>query len=358
MTAIESINKRRLRVGLVYGGRGNEHGISCASAGNILRNLDSQRFDVVAIGVTTEGAWVCTPADPDRLTIRHGHLPCVTASSGKLVGPEEALSSVDVVFPFAEDSNIQGLLELIGVPYVGGGVFAIAAGMDKEFAKKLLAAEGLPIVDHVVLRPNQDMLRPEQLELLGLPVFVKPARSGSSMGVSPVTSADQLPAAIAEARLYDTKVIVEAAVHGRELECGLLEFPDGTIRASAVGEIRVQGGFGRKDGFYDFATKYLDEVPHIDVPAKIDGDVRAEVQQLAIKVFNAIECRGLARVDFFLTDKGLLVNEINTIPGFTRTSMYQPAWAAAGVDYRTLLATMVDTAVVGGGPAALERRPV
>lgn len=358
VTVIQSINERRFRVGIVYGGRGNEHGISCASAGNILRNLDPRRFDAIAIGISTEGSWVCTPADPERLTIRAGQLPRVTSSSGTVVSPEEALASVDVVFPFAEDSNIQGLLELTGLPYVGGGVFAIAAGMDKEFAKKLLAAEGLPIVDHVVLRPHQDTVQPGQLELLGLPVFVKPARSGSSIGVSPVTKPDQLPAAIAEARQHDMKVIVEAAVRGRELECGLLEFPDGTIAASAVGEIRVEGGLGREDGFYDFTTKYLDEVSHIDVPANIDDDVRAAVQELAIRAFNAIDCQGLARVDFFLTDKGLLVNEINTIPGFTRTSMYQPAWAAAGVDYRTLLSTMVDTALVRGGLAALERRPV
>ncbi len=348
-----SLNARRVRVGLVYGGRGNEHAISVVSAGSILRNLDSRRFDVVGIGITTEGSWVITHTDPDRLAIKAGRWPAVTASSGTVVTPEEALSSLDVVFPFAEDGNLQGLLELTGLPYVGGGVFAISAGMDKEFAKKLVAANGLPVCDFVVVPPDQDSVQPEQLERLGLPVFVKPARSGSSLGVNRVEAADQLPAAIAEARQYDTKVLVEAAVRGRELECGLLEFPDGTIRASAVGEISIAGGLGREDGFYDFATKYLDDPSHTDVPAKIDDDLRAEVQEFAIRAFQAIDCRGLARVDCFLTDNGLLFNEINTIPGFTKRSMYPLAWAAAGVDYPTLLATMVDTALARG---ARERR--
>jgi D-alanine-D-alanine ligase len=220
--------------------------------------------------------------------------------------------------------------------------------MDKEFTKKLLAAEGLPIGPYAVLRGRQATLSIDDRERLGLPLFVKPARGGSSIGVSRVTSYDELPAAIAQARRHDPKVIVEAAVVGRELECGVLEFPDGTVAASTVGEIRVAGVRDRDDSFYDFATKYLDDAAELDVPAKIDDDVAEAVRQLAIRAFVALDCQGLARVDFFHTDTGPVINEINTMPGFTTISMYPRMWAASGVDYPTLLATMVDTALARG----------
>jgi D-alanine-D-alanine ligase len=284
-------------------------------------------------------------------------LPAAPNRSGQLLslgnGPGEVLAAVDVVFPvlhgpYGEDGTIQGLLELAGVPYVGSGVLSSAAGMDKEFTKKLLAAEGLPVGDHVVLRPKDATLNLENRERLGLPVFVKPARGGSSIGVSRVTAWDELPGAIELARRHDPKVIVEAAVPGRELECGVLEFPDGTVEASTVGEIRVAGVRGREDGFYDFATKYLVDAAELDVPAKIDDDVAEEIRRLAVKAFTAIDGQGLARVDFFLTDDGPVINEINTMPGFTTISMFPRMWAASGVDYPTLLAAMVDTALARG----------
>jgi len=357
-------------VGVVFGGRSSEHAISCVSAGSILRNLDPQRFDVVAVGITPEGSWVLTDGNPDALAITDRQLPQVSSESGtelalpadprrsgQLVslppGAGEVLASVDVVFPvlhgpYGEDGTIQGLLELARVPYVGAGVLASAAGMDKEFTKKLLAADGIPVGPHVVLRPLRPTLHPEERELLGLPVFVKPARGGSSIGVSRVSSWDQLPAAVAYAREHDPKVIVEAAIHGRELECGVLEMPDGTVEASTLGEIRVAGVRGREDAFYDFATKYLDDAAELDVPAKLDDDVADALRHLAIRAFKAIDCQGLARVDFFLTDDGPVINEINTMPGFTTISMYPRMWAASGVDYPTLLATMVDTALARG----------
>lgn len=360
----------RVRVAVVFGGRSNEHAISCVSAGSILRNLDPERFEVVAVGITPDGSWVLTDGDPDALAIANRQLPAVSSESGtelaltadprragQLVslspGGSEVLASVDVVFPvlhgpYGEDGTIQGLLELAGVPYVGAGVLASAAGMDKEFTKKLLVAEGLPIGDYAVLRPSQATLDADQLERLGLPAFIKPARGGSSIGVSRVTSWQELPAAIAHARQHDPKVIVEAAVVGRELECGVLEFPDGTVQASTVGEIRVAGVRGREDSFYDFATKYLDDAAELDVPAKIDDDVSDAVRDLAIRAFKAIDGQGLARVDFFLTDDGPLINEVNTMPGFTTISMYPRMWAASGLDYRTLVATMVDTALARG----------
>jgi D-alanine-D-alanine ligase len=360
----------RVRVAVVFGGRSNEHAISCVSAGSILRNLDPERFEVVAVGITPDGSWVLTDGDPDSLAIANRQLPAVSSESGtelaltadprragQLVslapGGAEVLASVDVVFPvlhgpYGEDGTIQGLLELAGVPYVGAGVLASAAGMDKEFTKKLLVAEGLPIGDYAVLRPSESTLDAKQLDRLGLPAFVKPARGGSSIGVSRVTNRQELPEAIAHARQHDPKVIVESAIIGRELECGVLEFPDGTVQASTVGEIRLAGVRGREDSFYDFATKYLDDAAELDVPAKIDDDVSDAVRELAIRAFKAIDGRGLARVDFFLTEDGPLINEVNTMPGFTTISMYPRMWAASGVDYQTLLATMVDTALSRG----------
>ena len=360
----------RVRVAVVFGGRSNEHAISCVSAGSILRNLDPERFEVVAVGITPEGSWVLTDGDPDSLAIANRQLPGVSSESGtelaltadprlagQLVslapGGAEVLASVDVVFPvlhgpYGEDGTIQGLLELAGVPYVGAGVLASAAGMDKEFTKKLLVAEGLPIGDYAVLRPSETTLDAKQLDRLGVPAFVKPARGGSSIGVSRVTSRQELPEAIAYARQHDPKVIVESAIIGRELECGVLEFPDGTVQASTVGEIRVAGVRGREDSFYDFATKYLDDAAELDVPAKIDDDVSDAIRELAIRAFKAIDGRGLARVDFFLTEDGPLINEVNTMPGFTTISMYPRMWAASGVDYQTLLSTMVDTALSRG----------
>jgi D-alanine-D-alanine ligase len=370
VTARQDSGSERVRVAVVYGGRSSEHAISCVSAGSILRNLDPERFEVVAVGITPEGAWMLTDATPETLAITDGQLPEVTRSSGtELALPADParrgqllslgqdtgtlLASVDVVFPvlhgpYGEDGTIQGLLELAGVPYVGAGVLASAAGMDKEFTKKLLTAAGLPIGDHVVLRPRDATLSLDDRERLGLPVFVKPARGGSSIGVSRVTTWDDLEQAIAQARRHDPKVVVEAAVEGRELECGVLEFPDGRVEASVVGEIRVAGVRGREDGFYDFATKYLEDAAELDVPAKVEDDVADAVREMAIQAFHAIDCQGLARVDFFLTEDGPVINEINTMPGFTTISMYPRMWAASGVDYPTLLATMVDTALNRG----------
>lgn len=348
--------RSRIRVAVVYGGRSSEHAISCVSAGSILRNLDPERFDVVPVGIARDGTWVRADVDPDELAITDGKLPQVSGESASpLHGVGEILAGVDVVFPilhgpYGEDGTIQGLLELAGLPYVGAGVLASAAGMDKEFAKKLMAAEGLPIGDYLVLRPARSEPAAEDLARLGFPLFVKPARGGSSIGVSRVTEPAGLAAAIAEARRHDPKVIIEAAVNGRELECGVLEFPDGAVRASTIGEIRVSGGGGDCDSpdFYDFETKYLDDAAELDVPAAVDDQTEKVLQDLAIRTFNALDCQGLARVDFFLTEDGPVINEINTMPGFTTISMYPRMWGASGVDYQTLVGTMVDTALARG----------
>jgi D-alanine-D-alanine ligase len=356
----------RVRVAVVFGGRSSEHAISCVSAGSVLRHLDRDRFDVVPVGITREGAWVLGTDDAAQLAIRGRELPAVDAAATAVVLPGdptrrglvvlepgrtgELLAGVDVVFPvlhgpFGEDGTIQGLLEMAGLPYVGAGVLASAAAMDKEFAKKLLAADGLPVGDLVVLRPGTATLTPDQRGRLGLPVFVKPARAGSSVGITRVTDWADLDGAIAAAREHDPKVLVEAAVSGREVECAVLELPDGTLRASLPVEIRIVGGAA----FYDFDAKYLDDVCEFDIPAKLDDDVTERVRDTAIAAFRALDCQGLARVDFFVGPDGVpIVNEVNTMPGFTSTSMYPRMWAVTGIDYPTLLTTLVDTALARG----------
>ncbi len=356
----------RVRVAVVFGGRSGEHAISCVSAGSVLANLDRERFDVVPVGITPDGAWVVGADDPRELAIDDRALPSVDASRPALALPGdptrggllvlepgragEVFAGVDVVFPvlhgpYGEDGTLQGLLELAGVPYVGAGVLASAAGMDKEFTKKLLAADGLPVGDHVVLRPGTATLTEAEREGLGLPVFVKPARAGSSLGITRVTAWGDLDAAVATARQHDPKVLVEAAIVGREIECAVLERPDGTVVSSLPAEIRIVG----EAAFYDFDAKYLDDVCEFDVPAKLDDDVAEQLRDMAVAAFRALDGQGLARVDFFVgPDAAITVNEVNTMPGFTPISMYPRAWAVTGVDYPSLLTTLVETALARG----------
>jgi D-alanine-D-alanine ligase len=348
---------KRIKVAVLYGGRSNEHSVSCVSAGSILGNLDPRRYEAVPIGITAAGAWVPGVTDPAQLSIRDRVLPIVPA--GPAAEPGTLLDGVDVVFPvlhgpYGEDGTVQGLLELAGIPYVGPGVLGSATAMDKEYTKKLLACEGLPIGTQVVLRPGVAGLDAAQRELLGLPVFVKPARGGSSIGITKVDDWDQLDAAIGMARKHDPKVIVEAAIVGREVECGVLEFPDGRVRASVVAEILVPetGSATGEDAdghdFYDFDAKYLDDVYDIAVPAHLDDEVVEQIRELSVRAFRALYCQGMARVDFFVTADGPVINEVNTLPGFTPISMYPRMWEVAGIDYPTLISTLVETALVYG----------
>jgi D-alanine-D-alanine ligase len=360
-----AVNARKTRVAVVFGGRSTEHGISCVSAGSVLAHLDPERFEVVPIGITPEGRWVLGTSDPKALRIRGHELPSVSEGPAlvlagdptmrELVSVEpgvEALAGVDVAFPvlhgaFGEDGTIQGLLEMAGIPYVGAGVFASAASMDKEYAKKLLAAEGLPVGRYASLRRGQSTLDDAERERLGRPVFVKPARAGSSIGISRVTDWADLDAAIALARQTDPKVLVEAAVAGREVECGVLEFPDGRVEASLPTEIRVLSEDA--GAWYDFETKYLGEDAELDIPAKLDDVVIDRLRVLAVRAFAALDCQGLARVDFFVGEDGeLTINEVNTMPGFTSTSAYPKMWQVTGLDYRSLLTTLVETALARG----------
>jgi D-alanine-D-alanine ligase len=377
----------RLRVAVVFGGRSAEHAISCVSAGSVIGALDPERYEVVPVGIATDGRWVLADGD-QRMAITDGSLPEVSGGTAvSLVGDPEgrgfavlepgaavgrALTEVDVVFPvlhgtFGEDGTIQGLLEMAGLPYVGSGVFASAASMDKEFTKKLLAAAGLPQGDHVVLRdatgavcPDPAVLDEAARERLGLPVFVKPARAGSSIGITKVTDWAQFPEAVATAAAVDPKVIVEASVPGREIECAVLA-PKGAglPEASLPAEIRLRPGVD----WYDFAAKYIDADDSVDfdIPADLTPEQTAAVQEAACRAYLALDCAGLARVDFFLgtTADGadrLVINEVNTMPGFTPNSMFPRMWAASGVTYPELvdrlIATALDASVRDGGPRA------
>jgi D-alanine-D-alanine ligase len=373
-------NRGKVRIAVVFGGRSAEHAISCVSAGSVMAALDPERYEVVPVGIATDGRWVL--ADPDqRLAITDGKLPEVAGGTAvSLVGdpagrglavldPSEAigpvLTEVDVVFPvlhgaYGEDGTIQGLLEMAGLPYVGSGVFASAASMDKEFTKKLLAAAGLPQGDHVVLRDaagavtaDPALLDDAARERLGLPVFVKPARAGSSIGITRVTDWAQFPAAVAEAAAVDPKVIVEAAVPGREIECGVLAGVDGRPEASLPAEIRLRPGVD----WYDFSAKYLDDAADFDIPADLTPEQTAAVQEAARRAYLALDCRGLARVDFFLGTAPdgsdlLVINEVNTMPGFTPISMFARMWDATGVGFAELVDRLVTGALDGGSRTA------
>ncbi|WP_116040676.1 D-alanine--D-alanine ligase family protein [Amycolatopsis palatopharyngis] len=361
------MSERKTRVAVVFGGRSTEHTISCVSAGSVLANLDPERFEILPIGITREGGWVLGTSDPKALEIRGTALPSVEDGKSlvlagdptqrELVSLEpganlETLTGVDVVFPvlhgaFGEDGTVQGLLEMAGLPYVGAGVLASAAAMDKEYAKKLLAAEGLPVGEYATIRRGQSTLPDTERQRLGLPVFVKPARAGSSIGISKVTDWAELDAAIALARETDPKVLVEAAVVGREIECGVLEFPDARVEASLPAEIRVLAD--DESAWYDFETKYLGDAAELDIPAKLDDVTVERLREMAVRAFVALDCQGLARVDFFIGADGRpTINEVNTMPGFTTTSAYPKMWEVTGVDYPTLLATLVDTALARG----------
>ncbi|GAB3157906.1 D-alanine--D-alanine ligase family protein [Micromonospora sonneratiae] len=358
---------RKTRVAVVFGGRSTEHGISCVSAGSILAALDPDQFDVVPVGITRAGQWVLASGDREQFAIDDRRLPEITAGTGSAVvlpadptgnglmvldapdGPR-ALAGVDLVFPvlhgaYGEDGTIQGLLEMADIPYVGANVLASAAAMDKEFTKKLCVAEGIPVGAYVVLRSGMTLSEADK-ERLGLPVFVKPARAGSSYGVSKVSDWADLDAALDAARQIDPKVLVEATIVGREIECGVLESESGGApEVSPLAEVRVMPG---RD-FYDFEAKYLDDSCEYDLPARLPEEVTRKVQEYASRAFTALDCAGLARADFFVTpEHDVYLNELNTMPGFTPTSMFPRMWAAAGLEYPKLVDRLIRTALSRG----------
>lgn len=361
---------RRTRVALVFGGRSSEHAVSCSTAAGVLSAIDRDRYDVVPIGVTKDGRWVSVDADPAALALTAGHTPEVAPAEAEVVlplntrsrelssvragVPPESLGEIDVVFPllhgpFGEDGTVQGLLDLADMPYVGSGVLASALMMDKHHMKVAFAGAGLPVGPYEVVT-DRDWLRDpeaacERVSRLGFPLFVKPARAGSSVGITRVVDASGLVAAVEAAREHDPKVVVEAAIFGREIECGVLGGrgvePN---RASELGEIVVRGG-GHQ--FYDFEAKYLDEADvQLSCPADVPADDTARMREMAVAAFEAAGCEGLARVDFFYTPQGeIVLNEINTMPGFTPTSMYPMLWAATGVSYPDLITELLELAL-------------
>jgi len=360
----------KVRVAVVFGGRSTEHAVSCASAGLVLSAIDRDRYDVLPVGIATDGRWVLTSGDPARLALSSSSAPSVEAvalpgseitprgGSLQVSAPGEVprdLGAVDVVLPllhgtYGEDGTIQGLLEMTGTRYAGAGVFASAAGMDKEYMKLIIAARGLRVGRYVVVRDRDwsggggERKRVlDEIAELGWPVFVKPARGGSSVGITRVTGAADLESAVEAARAHDPKVLVEAAVEGMEVECAVLEGLDGgPPEASVPGQVVVDPG----SSFYDFQAKYLAAGTSMRIPAPIPAAAAAEVRRLACSAFEAISCEGLARVDFFYTPAGQVqFNEINTMPGMTPASGFPLMWAATGLPLPQLIDRIIQTAL-------------
>lgn len=340
--------RRKLRVVVLFGGRSGEHEVSVASARSVMAALDRERFEVLPVAIARSGAWLTVEETRAALArIAHRSLATIEAEGeGLLARPAvlEVLAEADIVFPVlhgthGEDGTVQGLLELAGVPYVGAGVTASAIGMDKSMQKAIWRQAGLPVVEHmVVLRSaverDVDAVTREVERRFSYPVFVKPAGSGSSVGVSKVRSREDLADAFTEAGRWDRKLLVERAVRGREIECAVLGNDE--PRASPLGEIVP------KAEFYTYAAKYVDGSTELIAPADLPPDLTREIQALAIAAYRAIDCAGMARVDFFVEDGRPLVNEINTIPGFTSVSMYPRLWQLTGMTYTELLTRLIE----------------
>jgi D-alanine-D-alanine ligase len=323
---------RRVRVAVLAGGRSSEHAISLASAASVAEALDPERYDVVRLQIDRTGRWELPPATPESEDVA-GTLPVPTTGA-----TPEVLGAVDVVLPilhgpFGEDGTVQGLLELAGVPYAGAGVAASALCMDKDLFKAVLRDRGIPVARNVTLRAGDTPQNP-----FGYPVFVKPARLGSSVGISKVHSESELAAAVELARRHDDKVLVEEFVAGVEVECSVLG--NRTPIASLPGEIVAHAEW------YDYAAKYDEGGMELIVPPRLPAETIERVQQLAVESFVATECEGMARVDFFVRPDGeVVVNEINTIPGFTATSVYAKLFEASGLPYAELLDRLVELAL-------------
>ena len=348
-----------ITLAVVYGGMSSEHSISCISADAIMAELPQDTFDIFPVGITQDGVWVEGTTDP----VGDSKLPSVTQGRelALSVNPKrrgefydvntgEVLATVDVVFPvlhgtYGEDGTIQGLLEMAGVPYVGTGVLSSACSMDKEFTKAITRAAGIPVTREVILQDGAgvDSIGQKERDYLGLPVFVKPARGGSSIGITKVTAWDDLADAVRMAQLYDTKVIVEAELVGDEVEVGVIELASGELVASPPA--KLNGTADSDEGFYGFETKYLDNVVTATIPAGYDDELNQQLADLAIQTFKALDCRGLARVDFFVTEVGPMLNEVNTMPGFTSISMFPQVFQAAGMSYSELLNTLISSAL-------------
>jgi D-alanine-D-alanine ligase len=334
------------KVAIICGGKSSEHEISCVSANGILNSIDRSLFEPVLIGITKSGKWLLLP-DDTNFAIINGALPTVPESGVEISITSQGLFSggkaltIDVAFPilhgpYGEDGTIQGLFEMIAISYVGSGVLASAVSMDKSYAKPIFAAAGLKVAPGIVVT-SKDFELPSNLTF---PLFVKPARSGSSRGTTKVKQKSDLAAAVNNALEFDTKVIIEQGVAGKEIECAVLQ-ADAKVTVSQVGQIVLSDKFE----FYDFQAKYLDDSMQLVVPADLPAGVEAKIQQAALAAFKAAGCEGLARIDFFYSDQGeIIINEINTMPGFTPTSVYPKLIEKSGVRYQQLITKLIQTA--------------
>ena len=344
----------RETVAILFGGRSSEHEISCLSAGGVLTAIDRNKYDVLLIGITKNGDWVLVP-ESHPLSIVNGNLPEVPTNAPTVIADIAGFSvagkslNVDLIFPtlhgpFGEDGSIQGLFEIADLPYVGSGVLASAVAMDKSFAKSIFAAHGLKVANGFTVTAKQwaadRKVFEEKANDLGYPLFVKPARGGSSRGTTKVKDASQLAEAIGEAHRFDPKAMLETAVIGLEIECAVLEI-DGKPHASKVGQIKIDSKFE----FYDFEAKYLDGATDILIPADIPEAASDAIRAASLDAFTSLGCSGLARVDFFFTNSGeIVINEINTMPGFTATSVFPKMWEATGKSYQQIVQALIDTA--------------
>ncbi len=356
-------DSQKLRVAILYGGRSAEHEVSVVSARSVMASIDRAKYDLVPIAITKEGRWLLPDRTPEQLEAPAGSLPgtgeegtgvAITRSAdGAMLEPLEgggsALGPVDVVFPvlhgpYGEDGTVQGLLELAGVPYVGAGVLASALGMDKEMQKQLFRARGLPVVPHIHVhvedwRRNAALVTELAETEIGFPCFTKPSSLGSSIGISKCRTVEELGSGLDLALSYDRKALVEKAVAGRELECAVLGNDE--PEASIVGEIVPA------HEFYDFEAKYIAQGSELRIPAQLPEPVSEEIRRLAVEAFRALDCAGMARVDFFYDEASgaVVLNEINTIPGFTPISMYPKLWEASGIPYAKLIDRLIELAL-------------
>lgn len=350
--------KKKLRVAILFGGKSAEHEISVISARNIVAAMDKDKYDIVSIGIDKQGRWIF---DQEARLLRGGRQTQVKLRRGSdsvavIPGAAQApvmrvsrralLAAVDVVFPvlhgpFGEDGTVQGLLKLANVPFVGAGVLGSAIAMDKDVTKRLLRDAKVPVAKFLVFERGsaQRIDFAAVKRALGLPLFVKPANLGSSVGISKVRHEKQFAAAVKDAFLYDTKIVLEENIRGREIECSVLG--NQTPIASVPGEIIT------RHDFYSYDAKYLDEKgARLVIPAALPGIVARKIQQLAVKTFKVLCCEGMARVDFFMRDnRAIIVNEINTIPGFTKISMYPKLWEASGIPYPDLIDRLIQLAL-------------
>ena len=343
------------RVAILCGGPGSEHEISCLSAGGVLSAIDRSEYDPILIGITREGKWMALPLDyslsieGETLPFVTGNFPEVTRGTAGLYVNGSVLS-VDVIFPvlhgtYGEDGQLQSDLDQLAIPYVGSGATASELAMDKAEAKSFFAKAGIAIAPGIAVTEAQWKREPdavtESIAPLGLPLFVKASRGGSSRGTVKVKELSAFPSAIEEALSFDSKVLIESGIDGAEVECAVLEI-DGNPQASIPGKVWIDPQYE----FYDYQAKYLDGATRIDIPAPFSADIIEKIRSYALIAFKAIGAKGLARVDFFVTNNGeIIINEINTMPGFTRTSAYPKMWQATGIEYSEVVTHLLKSAL-------------